>query len=55
MANELKVAGNGVKCVNLDGDAHWKSRAEDRVRILRKSMYSCTISSEAGSRTRRGG
>ena len=36
MAEELQSAGKKVKFVKLEGEDHWMSRSEDRVRSLKE-------------------
>lgn len=36
MAHELQAAGKSVKYVKLEGEDHWMSRGEDRIRILKE-------------------
>ena len=36
MAHELQAAGKSVKYVQLEGEDHWMSRGEDRIRILKE-------------------
>ena len=37
MAHELRSAGKNVKYVKLEGEDHWMSRSEDRIRILKEA------------------